>query len=85
MRDTSTDRSFAFKPRRGQKRDTASSTVVPIGARSKRRAVVCRTAVIADVLEIPVVKTVRGSDLNCLGKTLLLLSRFCLGGMVFLG
>ena len=42
---TITDSSSPSEPRRGQKRDTASSTAVPVGARSKRRAVDCNTAV----------------------------------------
>ena len=42
---TITDSSSPSEPRRGQKRDTASSTAVPVGARSERRAVDCNTAV----------------------------------------
>ena len=42
--NTITDSSSLSEPRRGQK-DTANSTAVPVGARSKRRAVNCDTAV----------------------------------------
>ena len=42
---TITDSSSPSEPRRGQKRDTASSTAVPVGARSRRLAVDCNTAV----------------------------------------
>ena len=41
---TITGSSFPSEPRCGQKRDTASSTAVPVGARPKRRAVDCNTA-----------------------------------------
>ena len=42
---TITDSSSPSEPRCGQKRDTASSTAVPVGARPKRHAVDCNTAV----------------------------------------
>ena len=43
--NTITDSSSPSEPRRGQKRDTASSTAVPKSVRSKRRAVDRNTAV----------------------------------------
>ena len=39
-----TDSGSPSEPRCGQKKDTASSTVVPVGARSNRRAVDCNLA-----------------------------------------
>ena len=43
--NTITDSSSPSEPRRGQKRDTANSTAVPVGALPKHRAVDCNTAV----------------------------------------
>ena len=43
--NTITDGRSPSEPRRGQQRDTANSTAVPVGARSKRRAVDCNTSV----------------------------------------
>ena len=62
---TITDSSSPSERRRGQKRDTATSTAVPVGARSERRAVDCNIAVNSGYPCSTKNKKIRGSALRC--------------------
>ena len=80
--NTITDSSSPSSPRLGQQRDTANSTAVPVGARSKRRAVDCDTAANCGCTCNTNNKIFRGSALRCLEINHLLPPLFPLGGFV---
>ena len=84
--NTITDSSSPSEPRCGRKRDTASSTTVPVGARSKRRAVNCSAAVNSGCPQNTNNKNNSwfSSSLSQ-KKNILLLSLFRLGEFVFPG